>query len=284
MLCSVFGLVNVLGPLQLDEHDEPRIDGVRTAQRLAGGLNWLATRARPDIAFYVSQLASAATRCPDRAIRLGKQCLRYLAGTSDHGIHLKFETHHLRGVGVFRASMGYGDASYEAGWAQTGAVTKYRGMFVSWKSTRQVQVPRSTAEAEITAMAYASHHLEGINALYDSMHVRVGGGGGARDRGPPPPRALGRGGGGGGGRRGGRETRRGGRGGGGQGREQGLGHRIRPGRRCRAQAAPSWRGLASVRARTELGKTWPSKWQGAGRARRRTASRDHQRRRSSSSS
>ena len=70
----------------VEEDDEPDAEDVHTVQRLAGGLNWLATRTRPDIAFIVSQLASAATKQPKRAIALGKRTLRYLAGTRDHGI------------------------------------------------------------------------------------------------------------------------------------------------------------------------------------------------------
>ena len=71
-------------PEGAEPEEEPGPEEVRNAPRLAGGLNWLATRTRPDIAFYMSQLASAATRNPDRAISLGQKCLRYLAGASDH--------------------------------------------------------------------------------------------------------------------------------------------------------------------------------------------------------
>ena len=54
------------------EDDEPLLENVRKAQTLAGGLNWLATRTRPDLVFYVSQLASAATQCPLSTAELGK--------------------------------------------------------------------------------------------------------------------------------------------------------------------------------------------------------------------
>ena len=64
-----------------------------------------------------------------------------------------------------------GDASYEGGWAQTGVLVQLVGTTISWKSTKQVQVPRSTAEAEVTAMAYAGLYMEGIEALYVSMGV-----------------------------------------------------------------------------------------------------------------
>ena len=109
-----------MGPLEnvpdsVEPEEEPQVDEVRKAQRLAGGLTWFATRTRPDIAAYVSQLASAATRNPERAINLGKTCLRYLAGTLDRGISLETGTLHSRESGGPAAKEGFGDAAYEAG-------------------------------------------------------------------------------------------------------------------------------------------------------------------------
>ena len=151
---------------------EPDPEEVRQAQRLAGGLNWLATRTRPDIAFLASQLSSAATRCPERALALGNKCLRYLSGTRDHGVALTPDSpNRCQGSGGEGKLEAYGDASYEEGWAQTGVLIKHKGMTISWKSTKQVQVPRSTAEREITALAYTAQFLEGIEALYHSMRA-----------------------------------------------------------------------------------------------------------------
>ena len=48
------------------------------------------------------------------------------------------------------------------------------GNTIAWKSTKQPHVPRSTAEAECTAMAYASQTLEGIACLFHSMRVVIG--------------------------------------------------------------------------------------------------------------
>ena len=175
--CRAIGsLEDVQEQLEDEQEHDPDPGDVRTAQRLAGGLNWLATRTRPDISFVVSQLSSAATRAPLRAIALGKKCLRYLSGTREHGIRLHADTHRLRGGGsepnqpVLEA---FGDASYETGYAQTGVLVKYRGMLIFWKSAKQPQVPRSTAESECTAMAHSSQYLEGIMCLFHSMRVTV---------------------------------------------------------------------------------------------------------------
>ena len=152
------------------EEASQTLQSVRKAQRLAGGLNWLATRSRPDIAFVVSQVSSAATKQPERAIALGKRCLRYLAGTRNHGVAL-FPTGNPDSPGSRepRELQCFGDASYEEGWAQTGVVITLGGVASSWTSTKQAQAPRSTAESEVTAMAYAGHTMEGVKGLYESI-------------------------------------------------------------------------------------------------------------------
>ena len=86
-------------PETVQENEGPLLEDTRTAQRLAGGLNWLATRTRPDLSFYVSQLASAATKQPVRAIAMGKRCLRYSSGTREHGLHFTAGPQHARGSG-----------------------------------------------------------------------------------------------------------------------------------------------------------------------------------------
>ena len=118
-------------------------------------------------------LSSAATRNPARAIALGKRCLRYLAGTRTHGIVLyPMASDGASCVGP-RELTCHGDASYEEGYAQTGVLIQIGGMTVAWKSTKQVQVPRSTAEAEVTAMAYSGQYLEGVQALLESIGIRL---------------------------------------------------------------------------------------------------------------
>ena len=175
------GSLDNVGGGTVAENEEPMIDDVRAAQRLAGGRNSLATRTRPGLSLYVSQLASAATKQPKRAIALGKRTLRYLAGTRDHGIMLapnaskRSDCLHAQGRGTGTPPLeGFGDASYEEGWGQTGVVVKYLGMLVAWKSTKQPQVPRSTAESECTAMAYAAQFLEGVQCLFIDMRVETG--------------------------------------------------------------------------------------------------------------
>ena len=96
-------------PERIEDEEEPPL----------GGLNWLATRTRPDIAFTVSQLSSAVARAPQRALALGKRVLRYLAGARTHGLELRLATASKSGD-VGAVLEGVGDASHEEGWAHTG--------------------------------------------------------------------------------------------------------------------------------------------------------------------
>ena len=56
---------------------------------------------------------------------------------------------------------------------KTGVLITLDGVTISWKSSRQVQAPRSTAESEVTAMAYAGQTLEGVNSLYETMGIQL---------------------------------------------------------------------------------------------------------------
>ena len=123
-------------PEKIEDEEEPPLAEVRLAQRMAGGLNWLATRTRPDIAFTVSQLASAATRAPQRALARGKRILRYLAGTRTRGLELRIPVRPREGGGVSEAILeGFGDAPYAEGWSLTGVLLTYRSTTIAWTAS-----------------------------------------------------------------------------------------------------------------------------------------------------
>ena len=71
---------------------EPNPEKVRQAQRMAGGLIWLSTRTRPDVAFMTSRIGMFATVDPEWSLRLGKRVLRYLVATRDFGLVYPFTT------------------------------------------------------------------------------------------------------------------------------------------------------------------------------------------------
>ena len=74
-----------MGPLPT-EQDPPSPKVLKELQGYSGAFNWLATRTRPDLAYYVSVLASACTRFASWALELAKKLLRYLRGTAEAGL------------------------------------------------------------------------------------------------------------------------------------------------------------------------------------------------------
>ena len=144
------------------EHDPP-LDEIRLAQRMSGGLLWLSGRTRPDIAYSTSKVSSYATSMPRWALRLGKRILRYLIHTRGCGIFYKY-----RGNSVIWA---FADASFDPYTSQTGICVFWGGCLIDWRSVRQQQVARSTAESEITSMSMGALLMEAVEAMFHAMLV-----------------------------------------------------------------------------------------------------------------
>ena len=98
---------------------EPALADVRLAQRMGGGLIWVSSRTRPDVAYAVSRISSAAAKRPLWALRLGKQTLRYLAATRDFGLWYR-----SLGGGIG----GFAGASFGVEVSQTGVTIYWKGM------------------------------------------------------------------------------------------------------------------------------------------------------------
>ena len=156
-------------PLGEELDVEPELGDVRLAQKLGGGLLWLSGRTRPDIAFAVSRMSAYATSAPQWALRLGKRIMRYLLGTRRHGLFFQA----VRGDGNELELHVFADASFEAEYSQTGVAVYLGECLIDWRSVKQAQVARSTAEAEITALAMGVIMLEGAEASLASMMVQV---------------------------------------------------------------------------------------------------------------
>ena len=96
---------------------------------------------------------------------MGKRAFRYLAQARGYGLLYKSE-----GGGID----GFADASFNVQYSQAGAVLFYQGMTVEWRSCRQSVVARSTAEAEVTALAMGHAMVEGLEAVLHSMCIEPG--------------------------------------------------------------------------------------------------------------
>ncbi|WP_353239609.1 reverse transcriptase domain-containing protein [Limnohabitans sp.] len=149
---------------EAESRDEPDPREVKLCQKLAGSLIWLSTRTRPDIAFAQSKISSDATKNPARGLAMGKRVLRYLAGTAGWGLNFEGEGSDLTA---------YGDASFEATKSISGTCVFFGGHLLAWRSAKQPQVAKSTADAEVTALSATLGMAENVKALLCSMRVPV---------------------------------------------------------------------------------------------------------------
>ena len=53
---------------------------------MCGEFNWLATRTRPDVSYYISVVAQAITKYSAWSLQYCKKVIRYLASTWDQGL------------------------------------------------------------------------------------------------------------------------------------------------------------------------------------------------------
>ena len=69
--------------------------------------------------------------------------------------------------------MTFADASFEVDFAQSGMMTLIEGNVVDWASSKQAQVARSTAEAEVTALATGNLRQEALQVVMESMAIQT---------------------------------------------------------------------------------------------------------------
>lgn len=138
--------------------------------RLLGGLLYLATHTRPDIAFVLGALARYSQRPTTAHWAALKGVLRYLAGTADLRLH-------LGGCGA-DALQGWCDADWAGDLDSRRSTTGYLFTFgngaITWASKRQGVVTMSTAEAEYTAASAAAREALWLRALLAQLGVETG--------------------------------------------------------------------------------------------------------------
>ena len=142
---------------------EQLLDTVAITQykSIIGALMHLANHTRPDIAFAVNFLARYMS-CPSTAqVSLAQHVLKYLKGTAHYGLLLG---------GDMPALHAYCDADFAACTqtrrSTTAFVVKCGLGLISWKSSRQATVSRSTAEAEYIAAGDLTKEVQYIRQLF----------------------------------------------------------------------------------------------------------------------
>ena len=161
-------LTSVQVPLPGIQDLPPDEKQLKVIQGFCGEYNWLATRTRGDLSYWVSILASAATKHGEWCLSLAKKILRYLLGTIEDKMV-------INGSGceqelVARSDAGYGGASTKS---QSGVIIAWGGTLVTWRSSRQSSSALSTCEAEVAAAALGFQILEGVRALLEEWRVVI---------------------------------------------------------------------------------------------------------------
>ena len=135
-------------------------------QSVVGSLMYLSVCTRPDIAYAVGTLARYSSKPGRSHWTAVKRVLRYLKGTTNHGI-------------VFRGGasgniVGYSDADWagdrEDRKSTSGYLFQIAGGPISWRSKKQDTVALSTAEAEYVALSSAAQETVWLRRLISELN------------------------------------------------------------------------------------------------------------------
>lgn len=137
-------------------------------RQLVGGLQYLCI-SRPDISYAVNRLSQFMHAPSENHWTALKRVLRYLKGTIYHGLFLKKKSNFT--ISAFSDSDWGGDR--DTGRSTSGYVIYLGGNPISWKSSKQKSVSRSSSEAEYKAVANAAAEITWINNLLQEIQVPV---------------------------------------------------------------------------------------------------------------
>ena len=92
-----------------DEKDgPPDATQLRILQKFCGEFNWLATRTRPDVSYFISVIAQGITKYAAWSLQYCKKVVRYLASTVDQGLLFPW----IAPVAVAGTLVSWSDASF----------------------------------------------------------------------------------------------------------------------------------------------------------------------------
>ena len=133
-----------------------------------GSLQYLAFT-RPDISYAVNRLSQYMHKPTTDHWQAAKRVLRYLAGTTSHGLY--FSRNNVSSLHAFSDADWAGDTD---DFVSTNAYIIYLGKHpVSWSSKKQKGVARSSSEAEYRSVANTSAEIRWICSLLVEFGIKI---------------------------------------------------------------------------------------------------------------
>ncbi len=161
---------------KLSEIDSPSSDEEKGKMKsipymsLVGNVLYLSICTRPDISFSVNQVSRFMKNPGEKHWIAGKRILRYLASTSDLGLH--YQNDRTDGMIVL---IGYCDADWAGDIddrrSTTGYAIKLNGCLINWLSKKQDTVALSSAEAEYIAISDTVKEMKWIKSLLAELKL-----------------------------------------------------------------------------------------------------------------
>jgi hypothetical protein len=138
-------------------------------RELIGGLVWLSTATRPDLAFAVCILSRFVDNPGLAHWNSAKRVLQYLKGTRTHALTYGASDSTL-GLDIFADADGM---SLENRKAVSGYAFILNGAAVSWSSKQQEIVSLSTTEAEYITLTYTAKELIWFRAFISELFAPI---------------------------------------------------------------------------------------------------------------
>ena len=139
---------------------------VKRGQRILGGLLWLSTRTRPDLAFAVSSAAQVLTKDLELLKVKLRHILQYLNTTRTLGLLYPYPQE--RDLTEFTV---FGDSSFAPSGRQSQSGFTIHLSFgnvrhmIHWQSQREQKIAESSAESELYALAFARKSARNFRLL-----------------------------------------------------------------------------------------------------------------------
>ena len=151
--------------VKLTRCEEDEILEQKRYQAAVGGLLYLSTKTRPDIAYAVSNVARFCAKPTNEHWTAIKRIFRYLKGTSNLGLLYRDNTSPV--------CTGYSDADWAGDIGDRKSTSGYMflqgGAAISWKSNKQPCIALSTTEAEYVALSAAAQEAIWIQKLTSDL-------------------------------------------------------------------------------------------------------------------